>query len=79
MSSAGFEGLTYMTEHVTCDVSGVRHPDGRTVDVLARVQLAVKKAGGEMTLYGACDRLCDLIEFMGLSDVLRVEVGRKPE
>ena len=64
---------------VTCDVSGIEKPDVQTVDVLARVQVMVNQAGGEMRVRGACDRLCDLIDFMGLGDVLRVEPRREPE
>ena len=66
-------------EPITCDVSAIRKPDAETVDVLARLQLIVKEAGSEMQIYGACDRLRDLIAFMGLEDVLRVEPRRKPE
>ena len=66
-------------EPLTCDVSRVERPDAQTVDVLARLHLVVKEAGGEMRIYGACHRLRDLIAFMGLEDVLRIEPRRKPE
>ena len=68
-----------MTLLVTCDVSGIQKPDARMVDALARVQCEVTRAGGEMRLQGVCESLCELIEFMGLADVLRVESRRQPE
>ena len=68
-----------ISEFLTCDVSGIERPDAQTVDALARLQLIVKEAGGRMTIYGACERLRELIEFMGLGDVLRIEPRREPE
>ena len=52
-----------------CDVSGVA-PDAVTVDALARLQLAARRYGCQARLRGASEELLDLLDFMGLSDVL---------
>jgi ABC-type transporter Mla MlaB component len=52
-----------------CDVSGVE-PDAVTVDALARLQLAARRAGCRVRLRGASPELRDLVAFMGLEDVL---------
>ena len=54
---------------VNCDVRGVE-PDAVTVDALARLQLAVHRRGCRVRLVHACDRLRDLVAFMGLTDVI---------
>ena len=53
--------------------------DADSVDVLARLQLAARRLGLEMRLHHASDELQELIGFVGLRDVLRVEVGREAE
>ncbi len=52
-----------------CDVAGV-DPDGVTVDALARLQLAARRHGCQVRLRNASDELLDLLDFMGLQDVL---------
>jgi ABC-type transporter Mla MlaB component len=52
-----------------CDVSGVE-PDAETVDALARLQLAARRHACQVRLRGASRELLDLLDFMGLSDVL---------
>ena len=52
-----------------CDVSGVA-PDAVTVDALARLQLAARRHGCRVRLRGASLELLELVEFMGLRDVL---------
>jgi ABC-type transporter Mla MlaB component len=54
---------------VCCDVTGVG-PDAATVDALARLQLAAGKHGCEVRLLNASAPLLELVEFMGLSNVL---------
>lgn len=54
---------------IVCDVAGVRH-DAVTVDALARLQLAARRGGCEFRLQGAAPELVEVIEFMGLRDVL---------
>jgi ABC-type transporter Mla MlaB component len=52
-----------------CDVLGVE-PDAVTVDALARLQLAARRHGCRVQLRHASDELKELVEFMGLADVL---------
>jgi ABC-type transporter Mla MlaB component len=54
---------------VLCDVSGV-DPDAVTVDALARFQLAARRNGCRVRLRNASSELLDLVELMGLRDVL---------
>ena len=61
-----------------CDVSALV-PDAVTIDALARLQLGARRGGHEIVLRGAPDALVDLLELFGLRDVLRVEMGGKPE
>ena len=52
-----------------CDVSGVG-ANAATVDALARLQLAARRHGCQVRLRHASDELLELLDFMGLSDVL---------
>ncbi len=52
-----------------CDVAGI-DPDAVTVDALARLQLAARRHGCQVQLRYASDELLELVEFMGLTDVL---------
>jgi ABC-type transporter Mla MlaB component len=52
-----------------CDVRGVE-PDAVTVDALARLQLAARRHGCRVRLRYASDELVELVDFMGLTDVL---------
>jgi len=52
-----------------CDVQGVE-PDAVTVDALARLQLAARRQGCQVRLSNASDELVQLVDFMGLADVL---------
>ncbi len=58
-----------------CDLSGAR-PTAATVDSLARLALLLRREGSRLVLHGAAPELVELIAFMGLADVLRVEPGR---
>jgi ABC-type transporter Mla MlaB component len=55
-----------------CDVTGV-DPDAVTVDALARLQLAARRHGCEVRLRNASPALLELVELMGLTDVLGEE------
>ena len=57
---------------VLCDVRGVG-ADASIVDALARLQLAVRRHGLEVRLENASAELLELVDFMGLRDVLVVE------
>jgi hypothetical protein len=52
-----------------CDVRGIK-PDCVMVDALARLQLAARRYGCQVRLRHASAELLDLVDFMGLSDVL---------
>jgi ABC-type transporter Mla MlaB component len=64
-------------ELVACDVRGVE-PDAVTVEALARLQLAVQRRGCRVRLVHASDRLCELVAFMGLTDVLAERPDEEP-
>ena len=52
-----------------CDVTGVGC-DAVTVEALARLQLAARRHGCQVRLRHASDELLELVDFMGLTDVL---------
>jgi ABC-type transporter Mla MlaB component len=52
-----------------CDVRGVP-ADAVTVDALARLQLAARRYSCRVELRNASRELLELVEFMGLTDVL---------
>lgn len=54
---------------VFCDVAGVER-DAVTVDALARLQLAARRRGCQVRLQRASTELLELVDFMGLADVL---------
>jgi hypothetical protein len=62
---------------IVCDLRGVA-ADCVTVDALARLHLAARRAGVELRLRHASADLKELV-FTGLSDVLAVETGREAE
>jgi hypothetical protein len=63
---------------IVCDV-GALAPDVAAVDALARLQLATRRLGYEIRLRDASVDLQDLLDFVGLRDVLRVEAGGQAE
>jgi ABC-type transporter Mla MlaB component len=52
-----------------CDVGGI-DPDAVTVDALCRLQLAASRCGCQVRLRQASSELLELVELMGLRDVL---------
>jgi hypothetical protein len=54
-------------------------PDVATVDALARLQLAARRAGRRLRLRRASKELVELITFCGLGEVLGVEPRRQTE
>ena len=56
---------------VVCDVREAL-PDAGTVDLLARLQLATRHFGYEIRFENASAELLELIDFIGLRDVLVV-------
>jgi anti-anti-sigma regulatory factor len=63
---------------IACDVSALA-PDAVAVDTLARLQLAARRLGLELRLRHVSSELQELLAFVGLRDVLRVEAGRQAE
>jgi ABC-type transporter Mla MlaB component len=56
-------------EVALCDVRGI-DPDAVTIDALARLQLAARRHGCQVRLRHASSELLELVDFMGLTDVL---------
>jgi ABC-type transporter Mla MlaB component len=56
-------------EVVLWRMDGIPDPDLRVVDALARLQLAARQVGGSIRLRNPCERLRDLLDLVGLSDV----------
>jgi hypothetical protein len=73
---------TYMTvprpTAIVCDV-GLLAPDAVSIDALARLQLTARRLGLEIRLRHASSELQELLAFVGLRDVLRVEAGGQTE
>ena len=61
-----------------CDLRGVE-ADCATVDAVARLHLAARRAGFELSLRDASQELTELLAFTGLSGVLGLEPGGKAE
>ena len=64
---------------IVCDLRSVGRVDVGTVDLLARLELAARRAGCRLHLCNACAELRELVELLGLTDVLRLEAGGEPE
>jgi hypothetical protein len=62
-----------------CYIESKAPPDLGSVGALARLQLEARRLGLELRLRRVSPELRDLIVFVGLDDVLRVETGRQPE
>jgi hypothetical protein len=64
---------------IACDVGPVP-ADALAVDALARLQLTARRSGREIRLRNSTRELQELIAFVGLREVLRVEtVGEAEE
>lgn len=63
---------------VVCDVGGLR-ADIVTVDALARLQLTARRLGRRIELRGGTPQLTRLLAFVGLADVLGLELQRQAE
>ena len=62
-----------------CDIGGLGDPDVGTVADLARLHVVAHRLDVDVVLRNASDALVELIAFVGLADVLRVERQRKTE
>ena len=63
---------------IVCDLSAL-DPDAVTIDALARLQLSSRRIGWELRLRRASRELRELLTFVGLDEVLRLETGGQPE
>lgn len=65
---------------VVLEVGELVEPDAGVIDLIARLQLAARRAGRELRLCGASPELRELIRLSGLDRVLLcVEAGGQPE
>ena len=64
---------------VCLDCRQFTKPTAATVDQIARVHLAMRRCGCELELRNANPCLLELIGFVGLGEVLRVESRRQAE
>ena len=55
---------------VVCDAGALTDPDGVAVDALARLQLTARRLGTRIRLTRTPEKLCDLLDFAGLTSVL---------
>lgn len=62
-----------------------RRPDLALLDALARLQLAARRLGCSIRLRNPCPELCELLDLVGLADLLvgepgsALEAGREAE
>ncbi len=59
-------------DDIDLDVSWLVPPDLNAVDALARLQVAASRCGRSLQLHGACAGLPELLDFVGLGDVLHL-------
>jgi hypothetical protein len=64
---------------LVCDIGALGDPDVGTVADLARLHVAAHRLDVDVVLRNASDALVELIAFVGLADVLRVERQRETE
>jgi len=57
---------------VDLDVSWLVPSDLDAIDALARLQVVVSRCGGSLRLHGADGGLAELLEFVGLSNVMHL-------
>jgi ABC-type transporter Mla MlaB component len=57
---------------IDLDVSWLVPADLGAVDALARLQVTARRCGRSLQLHGACGGLPELLEFLGLVDVLHL-------
>ena len=62
------------TEVARWPLVGSSHPDLSVIDNLARLALLARRQGGVITVRGAGPQLLRLIEFVGLADVVALDL-----
>lgn len=83
MSSGQARGLLHVAvsaqKEIVCDLGRLGEADVATVDALARLQLAAKRAGYRLRLRNATRELTELLLFAGLAEALGLEPRRQAE
>ncbi len=64
---------------IICDVGGLIRPDAAVVDAVCRIRLAARRRGGRLALRNASPELLDLLDLVGLCDILPVARRSGPE
>jgi hypothetical protein len=64
---------------IKVDCGSVREPTAATIDQIARLKLTARRCDCELELRNASPYLLELIDFVGLAGVLRVEMQRQAE
>jgi hypothetical protein len=64
---------------IIVDCGRLSEPTAATIDQIARLKLAARRRGSELELQDASPHLLELIGFVGLAGVLRVESRRQAE
>ncbi len=64
---------------VCLDCGPLKAPTATTINRIARLQLAALRCGCELELRNADPSLLELIDFVGLGEVLRIESRRQAE
>ena len=67
------------TETVNLNCARIENPSVATVDYIARLRLGLQRSGCRLCLARPSRELADLIELLGLAEVLGVEVERQTE
>jgi ABC-type transporter Mla MlaB component len=71
--------LNCSKETIVCDVGGLVDPDAVAVEALARLQLAALRLGRHVRVVHAHEDLLELLDLMGLRDVVSIGVGSARE
>lgn len=66
-------------EALVCELGALTEPDCGTVEALARLGLAARRAGRTLRLRHASPALCELLDLCGLTEALGVQPRREPE
>jgi ABC-type transporter Mla MlaB component len=67
------------TSQIAVDLTAIERPDAVLVDAIARLELAARRAGRTVCVHNAPRGLQELVDFMGLGELLRLEPRRQPE
>ncbi len=62
-------------EMVICDVAGLVDPDAAALDAICRMRLAARQAGSGLQIRNASHDLQDLLDLIGLSEIVPKAAG----